>query len=197
MKNSIKIIALLLVINASCKAQLEAKKHLNSMENFNIERFEKHKVNGSAVYEEMDHTYHQFGDAASGYVEHITLPKPEVSQIYAEYYPDGSLKIKGLMYPNEFKKGIWKEYDIKGNTITESDYDMPFTFTFENITDWIKVENIDTSTNKFGIFRSVDEEIPIWEVNWLGKNGNTIEFAIINGINGEIVEKGNRNYKNN
>ncbi|WP_165605766.1 hypothetical protein [Flavivirga aquatica] len=52
------------------------------------------------------------------------------------------MKLTGEFFPNDFEKGIWKEYDEEGNLIKETDYDAPYKYTWEDILSFIKKRGI-------------------------------------------------------
>ena len=58
------------------------------------------------------------------------------------YYANGNIKEKGLRYNQGFQKGIWYEFDETGKLIKETNYDAPFQFTFEDIVQYCKKNEI-------------------------------------------------------
>lgn len=78
---------------------------------------------------------------ADGYYEERTPALPNAFITYSEYYPDGSLKLIGEIYRKDsFQKGVWRYYDAKGRLTKAEDFDKPYTYTWEQLSAWLKLQ---------------------------------------------------------
>jgi hypothetical protein len=199
------LIVTALFILLSCNAQEKkdsTKKKVNTKKNtemttetFDIEKFNKNKINNEYNYLLEDKTKIQQMQAGHEeklvYVEYKIPPKPEYFYSYKEYHNNGILKIKGKRFKQgAFKQGVWKKYDKIGTLIEEIDYDKPFKFTFEQLVALLKKEKdtIDLYDKNTSIVRGVVEEGTFWEVEYK-KDWGRRETMVIDGITGEILER--------
>jgi len=67
------------------------------------------------------------------FVEREKPPMPNLFHVFRSFYPNGKLKDKGLYYPDDFAKGVWREYDEQGNLINEENHDKDYNFSFEEV----------------------------------------------------------------
>ena len=66
--------------------------------------------------------------------------------LYKEFYAsNGYIKQKGIAYVNGFAKGLWYEFDEKGFLVKTTDYDAPFTFSFEDILAYCRAHHIEVT----------------------------------------------------
>ena len=66
--------------------------------------------------------------------------------LYKEFYAsNGYIKQKGIAYVNGFAKGLWYEFDEKGFLVKTTDYDAPFTFSFEDILAYCRAHRIEVT----------------------------------------------------
>ena len=73
---------------------------------------------------------------------------PSNSYFYSskKYYPsNGYIMWKGINYVNGFDKGLWYDFDEKGHLIKTTDYDAPFTFSFEDILAYCRAHRIEVT----------------------------------------------------
>ena len=153
MKKIIYLSLLLLLTN--CKAQHNNIKN-TKIKTFDIATFEKNKDERNEFLiitkddTQIKQTVWQFG------YEEIVIPNNSLIYTYNKYYKNGKLKLTGDFFPNDFEKGIWKEYDEQGNLIKETNYDAPYKFTWENVLDFIKMRDIDMTSRQFQVIRSFD-----------------------------------------
>ena len=198
----------LLTILTSCKAQKieNTKKDTIMLEKFDIEAYNKRKIDpGYEGYYLKDSTHiSQFDAGGKGvykyYIEVVSNPS-KLFQEYRVFYYNGNLKLKGLQFSNDFKKGLWKEYDEQGNLIKETDYDAPYKFTWEDILEFIKKRKIDMSTLQFQINRGFDygnfdeskKDKPFWAITY-EDGSEMMKVIILNGINGKVIKEYNEDY---
>ncbi|MFD2592285.1 hypothetical protein ACFSTE_15715, partial [Aquimarina hainanensis] len=133
------------------------------MKTFDIETFEKNKIDNEYKIVTKDSTIIKQGLWHSGYEEIISY-KGSYIQTYNKYYKTGILKLTGDFYSNDFEKGVWKEYDEQGNLIKETDYDAPYKFTWEDVLKLIKERKIDMSHEQFRVIRGSSEKGTSWAI---------------------------------
>ncbi len=197
MENAKKVVLiLLLLVLLSCNVQNKnkqnhgAQKHTEIViDTFDIETFNKNKVNDEYNFVLDNGTKFRQTSSESSYSEYITPPKPELFIEFRGYYKNGSLKRYSIRYPNNFQK-IRKEYDETGKLIEAINYDIPFKFTFEQLLALLKKEKdaIDIFDTNTVITRGVIEEGTIWEVEWKKTFGRR-ETLKVDGITGEVLER--------
>ena len=196
--------ALILVTVISCGQRTEGYAEVEEVAmtvdkqlvRFDIAGFQK-KIEQNDSYQEYvnedEDTVQQFGDSVTGYVEKI-IPKSGYFTVYRKFFPDGALKSSGEIYTyDEFKKGVWVEYDEDGALLSEEDFDKPFTFGFEDVLDYTSANAIDLKERGTTLHRWVDEEDgPVWSLSWNSGDMQGDYFVIrnlkINGLTGEVTE---------
>ncbi|WP_010522540.1 hypothetical protein [Aquimarina agarivorans] len=174
----------IIVSFTDCKAQKK-----NNMKTFDIESFNKHKDhlnnysfknnNGDLIQQDR----WQFG------FEEIVTKKENLISTYYKFYENGQLKLQGDFYPNDFEKGIWKEYDEQGNLIEETDYDAPYKFTWEDILKLIEKRGIDMTHENFEIGRNIVDNRPVWGIIYGKEESDKLGIIGIYGDTGEIFQE--------
>lgn len=217
MKNNLAIFILCAIL-FSCNAQeRKGEKNKNesvitnntskmATEKFDIEKFAKNKINGEYIFELEDGTeVRQFG-GDNNYVEYKYPPAPNLIATYKEfYYPSGKLKTIKKIFPNNFIR-LSMEYNEEGKLIKQTDYDEPFKFSFEELQGLLKKrkEQIDLLDQNTLIGRAIDgtdwkgktDKGPTWYISWkeIPMRRETLK---INGITGELIEKGHYDHLDN
>ncbi|WP_438712381.1 hypothetical protein ACSTS3_08425 [Aquimarina muelleri] len=190
MKLKVTILLILSVIN--CKAQGFTKKE--PMDTFDINTFDKHKDHLSRYnYIRKDSTVVEQRTWQFGY-EEVIMPKNNLIHTFNKYNEDGKLMLTGDFFPNDFEKGIWKEYDEQGNLIKETNYDAPYKFTWEEVLEWIKERNINMESDYLIIARGSDESGTSWDITWEKENKSSLRRAFIDGITGKIIKEFDQEY---
>jgi hypothetical protein len=127
---------------------------------------------------------------ADGYYEERTPPTPNAFITYREYYPDGSLKLRGDIYRKDsFQKGIWRYYDAKGRLTKTTDFDKPYTYIWAQLSAWLKHEKITYAKIQNINRKQLFEGKYVWYVLWEKKAGGTGEQLTIDGIIGKVLER--------
>ncbi len=193
MKTTLQYIVLLLLFT-NCKAQHNPQQTI-TMKTFDIETFNKHKNHlNEYTFVTRDSVIIEQSQWHSGYDEVIKY-KDSYIQTYNKYYDTGALMLTGNFYPNDFEKGIWREYDEQGHLIKETDYDAPYKFTWEDILAFIKKRNIDMSAYGFRVGRNIVNDKPIWAIVYNKDEKKMILGVIgIDGTTGEILSETERDY---
>ncbi|KFF24362.1 hypothetical protein IW16_21070 [Chryseobacterium vrystaatense] len=167
----------------------------NSRSNLDSRVLRENKLDGCYLEMDKDNTYGWYG---------MTL-KDSYYRITKIYYPNGNIKKKGLSAnTGNFQKGVWYEFDEQGNLIKETDYDKPFTFTFEDILKFCEKHRIKINKGPIlqstgwhnDIFRDIQNGKPIWRIEHLKKT-NLVEVIKIDGVTGKVLETSSYGYINN
>ena len=108
---------------------------------------------------------------------------------YRFYFPNGNIQESGEYFVKEFDCGIWREYDIEGNLIKETDMDKPYKkYSWQNILLFIKEHNIDLYDEQTFVDRYVDElNVPYWYVRWRNMDIHIFRGVTIDARNGRVV----------
>ena len=124
-------------------------------------------------------------------VGYITTKQREKSLFgeYRYYFPNGNLQKTGEYFHKEFNCGIWREYDIEGNLIKETDMDKPYRkYSWQNILLFIKEHNIDLYDEQTIVDRYVDElNVPYWYISWRDMDKYIFRGVTIDARNGRVV----------
>ena len=109
---------------------------------------------------------------------------------YRYYFLNGNIQESGEYFLREFKCGVWREYDIEGNLIKETDMDKPYKkYSWQNILLFIKEHNIDLYDEQTFVDRYVDElNVPYWYVRWRNMDKHIFRGVTIDARNGRVVE---------
>ncbi|TWP30830.1 hypothetical protein ETU08_02160 [Apibacter muscae] len=170
------------------------------MGNFNIQKFNKHQKNDEWEYIDKDgneirETYIE-GD---GYVVDINYLKYPFST-YKFFNTKGIIKTKGnYFHGNGFNKGIWTDYDEKGNIIKQTDYDAPYKdYPWEKVRVWMESKNIDLMDPLTSVGRNNDNDKPIWYISWsipLNEVGTQTTYNVeIDGKTGKIIKESSETF---
>ncbi len=175
-KKAIIIVSILSLIG--CNAQKNT-----TMEKFDIEKFNKNSVNGKFVFKLTDDSIvEQYGNSKSGYVEIIRPKNNNFIEIYKSYFANGEIEIIGESFPNDFEKGIWKEFDMQGKLIKETDYDEGFNYVWEDLIKYLKERTVDIK----GRYTTIRKEEGNWRFSYV--EGIYIYDVIIDGKTGKIIQ---------
>ncbi|WP_139259944.1 hypothetical protein, partial [Chryseobacterium vrystaatense] len=159
------------------------------------------------LYDELSMKNHpNITPSDSSYIEiarlqesrYFNTSKDSYFTIVKLYHQNFNIKKKGLGFnvaPFTFKKGVWYEFDEQGNLIKETDYDQPFTFTFEDILKFCEKHGIKIDIGPIlpntgwhnDIFRDIQNGKPIWRIEHLKKT-NLVEVIKIDGVTGKVLE---------
>jgi hypothetical protein len=131
--------------------------------------------------------------------------------VFKEYYSNGNIKRKGTMCVQEgFAKGIWYEFDEFGKLIEETDYDKPFEFTFEDVVEFCKKNDIRVEkgyesveeyrrTGSTQIWREYFESSCQWKIEYRKEDPKAqqglVEITIrLDGKTGKVISKTQMEY---
>ena len=175
MKNIAVIILVSLI--TSCNAQ---KKII--MKKFDIEKFNKNKNYLNRFIDTLDNgTIIEQNIGGDGYYE-VIKKKKEYFEEYFEYFKSGKLKLGGEYFPNDFNKGVWKNYDEQGNLIKETNYDKGFDYTWEDLLKLLKKRKVDI----LGRYTTIRKEEGDWRFSYV--EGIYIYDVIVDGKTGKILQ---------
>ena len=134
----------------------------------------------------------------------ITVTKTEVGYVttklkkgslfgeYRCYFMNGNIQKSGEYYYQSFNCGIWREYDMKGYLIKETDMDKPYkNYSWQKVLDFVKKRNIDLHDERTSIDRYINEEnIPCWDISWFNARLTLPRYTIIDARKGRIITDG-------
>ena len=134
----------------------------------------------------------------------ITVTKTEVGYVttklkkgslfgeYRCYFMNGNIQKSGEYYYQSFNCGIWREYDMKGYLIKETDMDKPYkNYSWQKVLDFVKKRNIDLYDERTSIDRYINEpNIPCWRISWFNARITLPRYTIIDARNGRIITDG-------
>lgn len=134
----------------------------------------------------------------------ITVTKTEVGYVttklkkgslfgeYRCYFMNGNIQKSGQYYYQSFNCGIWREYDMKGYLIKETDMDKPYkNYSWQKVLDFVKKRNIDLYDERTSIDRYINEEnIPCWSISWFNVRITLPRYTIIDARKGRIITDG-------
>ena len=134
----------------------------------------------------------------------ITVTKTEVGYVttklkkgslfgeYRCYFMNGNIQESGEYYYQSFNCGIWREYDMKGYLIKETDMDKPYkNYSWQKVLDFVKKRNIDLYDERTSIDRYINEEnIPCWNISWFNTRLTLPRYTIIDARKGRIITDG-------
>lgn len=143
----------------------------------------------------------EYTDAAGNV---ITVTKTEVGYVttklkkgslfgeYRCYFMNGNIQKSGEYYYQSFNCGIWREYDMKGYLIKETDMDKPYkNYSWQKVLDFVKKRNIDLYDERTSIDRYINEEnIPCWNISWFNARLTLPRYTIIDARKGRIITDG-------
>ena len=134
----------------------------------------------------------------------ITVTKTEVGYVktkqkrgslfgeYRCYFMNGNIQKSGQYYYQIFNCVIWREYDMKGYLIKETDMDKPYkNYSWQKVLDFVKKRNIDLYDERTSIDRYINEEnIPCWNISWFNTRLTLPRYTIIDARKGRIITDG-------
>ena len=121
-----------------------------------------------------------------------------------EFYPsNGYIKQKGIAYVRGFGKGLWYDFDEKGHLIKTTDYDAPFTFSFEDILTYCRAHRIEVTKGyqRIGFHNEIHRFVNAdgscyWTIEHL-KRDDLIEAIYLDGKTGKEIKREDIEYINN
>ena len=139
------------------------------MKKFDIAFFNKNKNSlNEYIYEPDTRTVVHQQELIDSYWEFHRKEDNYFEEVY-EFYKDGGIKSSFLSFPNDFVKGIWKEYNEQGILIKEENVDAPFTYSWENIKVYLKAQKVnDIKKQVNNISRWHDDESTTWTLDFNG-----------------------------
>lgn len=180
------------------KRKTESKKKEFTMERFDIDKFNRNQQNNvwtyidedgnsvratkneSMVFENNEYTTKTKMD---GYTIEVKTKKSPFN-INKNFHANGFLKMIGTSFHNGFLKGIWKEYNEKGEFIKEVDYDIPYkSYPWEKVEQFLLSKKVDLMDPLTNVFRELnDQNIPTWYLDWDTGKKNASMFQIIENV---------------
>ncbi|WP_051940302.1 hypothetical protein [Stenoxybacter acetivorans] len=164
------------------------------IERFDIEEFNKHQKNREWNFtDKEENRIRQIKHGEEGYIVEITNNK-EIFTMGKYFYPNGILAQKGLYFwSGGFNKGIWTDYDERGNIVEQTDYDAPYkNYPWEKIKAHMESKGADLLDPFTHVSRENENNHPMWYISWLtqgfDKSGNQmIRNEEIDGNTGKVL----------
>ena len=150
-----------------------------------------------------DGTYFEIWKGKNDYIYNY-FPFNSYFSVHKKYYrSNGYIMRKGISYVNGFGIGLWYEFDEKGFLIKTTDFDAPFTFSFEDILAYCRAHNIDVPKGyqawgyRNSIHRFVNKDDSCyWTIEHL-KRYDLIEAIYLDGKTGKELKREDIKYINN
>ena len=124
--------------------------------------------------------------------------------LYKGFYSSNKyIKEKGINYVRGFAKGLWYDFDEKGHLIKTTDYDAPFTFSFEDILAYCRAHRIEVTKGyqRIGFHNEIHRFVNVdgscyWTIEHL-KRDDLIEAIYLDGKTGKEIKREDIEYINN
>ncbi|WP_378298294.1 hypothetical protein [Aquimarina hainanensis] len=160
------------------------------MKTFDIKTFEKNKNHlNEYIFLEKDSTK-IFQKKRHSEFKEVIISSNSYFQTINRYYLSGKFKSSVKYFPNQFLKGLLKEYDEQGNLIKETNYDAPYKFTWEDILKLIKERKLDMDAYGFLITRGTSDNGTAWSITYnKSEEDMLLGVIIIDGITGKIIKE--------
>jgi hypothetical protein len=193
MKN---LIFSLFILFTSCKGQIKNQTNINKMEKINIEEYKELPINsetGLQILQNGDEVQIFKGANNVGYVKKEKKRETPFED-YKVYFENCNLQLKST-YFYSFPYGTSTEFDENGNIIKETNHDLSYKFSIEDLalkikkefkidimkkSPWIKIMRFVENSKSFYLFSiNINEN----------KQGNTKEILIDGATGANISEK--------
>ncbi len=199
-----KLIIISLLFNIiGCKSQETKQKLMNNIDNdmeyFDIKKFDENKKNGEYYFKTNDGTeVRQIGPLNDKTYNEIGKNSTSKYGYFKIFHPNLRLKEIGKEFFN-MPVGTNKVYDENGKLIKETNRDLPYNFSIQDLINKMqkeyKIDILDIKQTK-SVFRYVEKEkvkLPLYEV-WCYNQKNDLKLIcyIINGTTGETIYVGER-----
>ena len=138
------------------------------------------------------------------YFVYALYPSNSFFCLYKEFYAsNGYIMRKGIDYVRGFAKGLWYDFDEKGHLIKTTDYDAPFTFSFEDILAYCRAHRIEVTKGyqRIGFHNEIHRFVNAdgscyWTIEHL-KRDDLIEAIYLDGKTGKEIKREDIEYINN
>ena len=163
---------------------------------------EKNEI-GDVFYYYKDGSFLQMWKGKTSFV-YKYYPFNSFFYLYKGFYSSNKyIKEKGINYVRGFAKGLWYDFDEKGHLIKTTDYDAPFTFTFEDILAYCRAHRIEVTKGyqSIGFHNRIlrfvnDDGSCYWVIKHL-KRYDLIEAIYLDGKTGKEINRIEIEYINN
>lgn len=166
---------------------------------FDVAKYEERKARGTTEFTLEDGTVVRQFEVGKGqernFLEYLIPPRPKLFQQVRRYYVDGSLKLEGTKLHSGLQVGVWKSYDSSGKLSQETDHEIDYGFTFEQLlkvvatfhrdNNYAEVDLLDKMTS---VGRSNTEEGKHWFFSWQAIPGR-VELLKYDGDTGDLLEQ--------
>ncbi|WP_346883959.1 hypothetical protein [uncultured Algibacter sp.] len=160
-------------------------------EKFDVDFFKNNSENGKHEYKLDDGSLIiDFGGVLVGEGDYLRVKSSKTSHLNEvfRFYPNGNLKIYGSQFPNKFNCNIWKYYRKDGSIEKEIDYDKGYLFSWQDILDFCKQNDININKNSTSIKKESSVNNPLWIITWSIENAK-LKSVVLDAKTGKIIKE--------
>lgn len=196
------ILAFIIVLLNQCTGQIkEVKTNSNSniMEKFDRNQFMTNQVDGEYTYmSSLGKKIHQFENAESEeYIEETLDTISPYSIIRVFFKSSGNLKVRGERF-YQMPIGIWEYFDEAENPVKQTNWDIPYKFTVNDLAKKMLASDVNIMLLKTGakVSRESDDK-PLYRVSHSVGITKPYDkyFLVIDGITGKTLDSTVRSVK--
>ncbi|KAF2515036.1 hypothetical protein EYY60_02980 [Flavobacterium zhairuonense] len=133
----------------------------------------------------------QIGSAFSGY----DYSENPLIGLYKEFYPNNSIKTKGVYCWFGFKIGKWYNYDENGDLVSTEDFDNGFKYNVNQVFSYCQKNGISLEKKESGYkttiskYKSNTDNKNYWIIRYPNYDKQVYINFEMDGINGNVVKK--------
>lgn len=114
--------------------------------------------------------------------------------VFKQFYPNNTIKTKGVFCWFGFKIAKWYNYDENGNLISTDDFDRGFDFTYEDVFEYCKINNIslekkEENRTEIRKYVSPNEEESFWGIRYRSKEKGVYINIRLDGKTGTEIAR--------
>jgi hypothetical protein len=159
----------------------DSKMYLFTTDKLDIKKFKANVSEDASEYEykmnDGTTVNESYGADEDGRFIQILTPQNSIFQVYKGFYESGKIKIKGFR-ASSFYCGIWHTYDEQGKIIQTKDYDIPFTYTWEDLKQYCNEKNINLKDGKTSIerYNTDSTKQSQWQITYWGNYEKKLDY---------------------
>lgn len=127
----------------------------------------------------------------------VTFFNNSYFKIVKSYYPNNKgIRKKGVMFNNGSAYGTWYEFNEDGKFVSEVNMDKGYNFGWKDILKYCDKQNIELKKGYIGrggvpteIYKTELEGDKVWQITYFDKKAEKIFQVILDGQNGELLNK--------
>lgn len=171
------------------KDYVNHSKERSKMKSFNRSEFNRHKKNGRHVFKLEDSSTVTQIESTDIFAENVMMPN-KLTEHRKTFYKTGQLKAEGTYFYG-FPVGVGKQYDERGNVVKTIDWDRPFKFSIDDLSEKMKKLGIDIQQPGTGIrVHRTQNPKPTYQVSCpVDGSLYVTKVFVVDGITGEILDE--------